>query len=304
MKRLAAESLPRRIQARISPLPANEKKAAPEPCVAKLVLAFEAANGGTRASERRHFGPLRVQKPLYPEGPQVCHAIVVHPPGGVAGGDELEISAKLGTGAHSLITNPGAAKWYKSNGRLSRQTILVEARGNAKMEWLPQETILFDACDVTLDTCVSLDTEAVFIGCEILCFGRSASGEGFDSGRVRQRTTIRRSGRLIWFDQGVFAGGDARMSSPLGLAGKPVCATLLAAANSVSAQTIAMMRADAETLGALPGEFGISQLKHVLVARYLGHSSEIAKRLMYGVWHHLRPALLGRAAITPRIWNT
>jgi urease accessory protein len=230
--------------------------------------------------------------------------IVVHPPGGVMGGDHLEIAVRLGEDTHSLLTNPGATKWYKSNGRPSSQKLFIDARGNSRIEWLPQETIFFDACDVTLDTSVTLGSEAIFFGCEILCFGRSASGESFDSGRVRQRTIIRRGGKMIWFDQGMFRGGDARSSSPLGLSAKSVCATLLAAANPVSAQTVDRIRSDAESLGALPGEFGVSQLKQMLVARYLGDSSEMAKHLMHRVWHRLRPVLLGREAVTPRIWNT
>ena len=108
---------------------------------ARLVLGFADDAGTTRLIERTHFGPLRVQKPLYPEGAHVCHAIVVHPPGGVVGGDELALVAKVGEAAHAVITTPGAAKWYKANGRTSRQDIALDIAAGARLEWLPQWVI-------------------------------------------------------------------------------------------------------------------------------------------------------------------
>ena len=94
---------------------------------ARLQLGFADDAGTTRLLERSHFGPLRVQKPLYPEGPAVCHAIVVHPPGGIVGGDGLSIAATVGPGGRALLTSPGAAKWYKANGKLSRQRVTLAA---------------------------------------------------------------------------------------------------------------------------------------------------------------------------------
>ena len=90
---------------------------------ARLSLGFANDRGTTRLIERSHVGPLRVQKPLYPEQPSVCHAIVVHPPGGVVGGDQLAIRCAVGDSAHALVTTPGAAKWYRANGHVSRQDL-------------------------------------------------------------------------------------------------------------------------------------------------------------------------------------
>lgn len=273
-------------------------------CQARLALGFADDAGTTRLIERSHFGPLRVQKPLYPEGAQVCHAIVVHPPGGVLGGDELAISAKVGEAAHAFITTPGAAKWYKANGKISRQDIKLDLAAGAKLEWLPQETILFDAAQLELTQSVSLARDASYIACEILCFGRTASGESFNSGKVSQRTSIRREGHLIWWEQGVLSGGSAAMLSPLGLSGKTVCATLIAAGKSLPASLLNTIRQEAGVLSDMQGDFGVTQTKSVLVARYLGDSSEIARRVMLCVWQHVRPDLIGCAAVVPRIWNT
>lgn len=267
---------------------------------ARLSLGFESDRGTTRLVEREHAGPLRVQKPLYPEGNAVCHAIVIHPPGGVVGGDELDLRARVGAQASALLATPGAAKWYKANGHVSRQNVHLSAGEGATLEWLPQETIFFDAAHVRLDHQVELDREASYIGCEILCFGRTASGESFNTGTVEQRTGIRRDGRLVWFEQGSLEAGTEAMRSPLGLAGRTVCATLIAVGRQLPGSVIAALR----EIDAPAGSFGVTQMKSVVVVRHLGDSSELARRLMMDAWRLLRPALTGREAVVPRIWNT
>ncbi len=267
---------------------------------ARLSLGFADDAGVTRMVERSHSGPLRVQKPLYPEGGRVCHAIVVHPPGGVVGGDELNIDVHARERAHVLLATPGAAKWYKANGQVSRQQVRLDAAPDASIEWLPQETIFFDAAHVRLDHDVTLAQNATYMGCEILCFGRTASGESFNSGKIEQHTRIRRDGKLVWFEQGGLTAGDASMSSALGLAGKTVCATLIAVGKTVPATLIGALR----MAGDGEGRYGVTQMKSVVVVRYLGDSSETAKRLMISAWRELRPLLIGREGAVPRIWNT
>lgn len=272
-------------------------------CEARLALGF-ALQDGTRMVERSHFGPLRVQKPLYPEGKDICHAIIVHPPGGVVGGDELEIGVHAGDNASAFITTPGAAKWYKANGKVSRQQVRIEAGAQSSLEWMPQETIFFDEADVCLDHEVVLGADASYIGCEILCFGRTASGETFSTGSVRQRTSIRRDGKLVWFEQGRLDASGSAMHSPLGLNGKTVCATLIAVGKTLPASAIAALREEAGAFSNDSSLFGATQMKSVIVTRYLGNSSEIARRVMTRAWQLLRPQLTGRDAVVPRIWNT
>ncbi|GIZ50608.1 urease accessory protein UreD [Noviherbaspirillum aridicola] len=270
-----------------------------EPWQASLSLGFENDGGVTRLVERRHAGPLRVQKPLYPEGTVLCHAILVHPPGGVVGGDELRIEARVGAGASAFLTTPGAAKWYKANGRVSSQRVQLHAGTGSSLEWMPQETIFFDAAAVDLDTRIDLSGDAVYIGGEILCFGRTASGESFNAGRIAQRTAIRRNGRLIWFEQGAIDAGGGAMRSALGLHGNTVCATFIAAGRPLPADGIAALRECGAGMNA-----GVSQLRAVVVARLLCDSSESARRWMTRAWQVTRPALTGREAVVPRIWNT
>jgi urease accessory protein len=273
---------------------------------ARLSLGFADDGGTTRLVERSHYGPLRVQKPLYPEGEAVCHAIVVHPPGGVVGGDELTVTAAAGANASALITTPGAAKWYKANDKVSQQHVRLEVGAGGSLEWLPQETIFFDAAHVRLNHGVSLEKDATYIGGEILCFGRTASGETFSSGRIEQSTSIRREGRLVWFEQGALSGTGSSMHSPIALAGMTVCATLIAVGKTLAPSVIGSVREQGAAMtDAGAGEmFGATQMKSVFVVRYLGNSSETAKQLMTRAWQTLRPEVTGRAAVVPRIWNT
>jgi len=275
---------------------------------AHLTLGFADDKGTTRLVQRSHVGPLRVQKPLYPEGEHICHAVVLHPPGGVVGGDHLALTTTVGSEAHAVLTTPGAAKWYKANGRISRQELTFTIGDDACLEWLPQESIFFDTADVQLTQTVNLSKTSRYIGCEILCFGRTASGESFTSGGLSQQTILRREGKLIWWEQGNLKGGSAAMHSPLGLSGNSVCATLLATGKPLSATVVQTIREDIDSmlgkLGNVEGDFGISQGKSLVVARYLGTSSEIARRVMLCVWQHVRPELMGCAAVVPRIWQT
>jgi urease accessory protein len=270
---------------------------------ASLSLRFADDQGTTRLVERSHQGPLLVQKPLYPEGERVCHAIIVHPPGGVVGGDELTITSRVGNKAHAFITTPGAAKWYKANGQMAHQTVHLDVQHGATLEWLPQETIFFNAADVHLDQQIHLAADAGYIGWEILCFGRTASGEIFDAGRVTQRTSIRCDGKLLWFEQGSICSG-ASMTSPFSLRKATVCASLLAIGNPVSSMCLQEVREQMAAVAEDNAWTGATQMKRLCVARYLGDSSETAKRALTAAWRLLRPAVLGRDAVTPRIWNT
>jgi urease accessory protein len=194
-----------------------------------------------------------------------------------------------------LATSPGAAKWYRANGRTSRQDVRLVAGPGAAIEWLPQETILYDDADVRLDHEVDLAPGAVYIGTEVLCFGRRASGERFMRGRVAQRTRIRVAGKPVWWEQGGVT--SALLASPLGMQGHTVCATLVAVGKPVPASL-------QQTLRGLDPGLAVSQVRHVFVARWLGDDSERARAALTGAWQALRPHLLDRPAVVPRIWNT
>jgi len=253
--------------------------------------------------ERRHSGPLVVQKSLYPEGRTVCHVILLHPPGGVAGGDSLAVDVGTGVKSHALLTTPGAGKWYKGAGRSASQTLNFRVEQDAVMEWLPQESILFDGADVRWKTRIELDHGARYMGWEIVCFGRTASGEKFNRGSLRQTTEIFTQGKRVWGEYAVVEGGDALLTSCSGLANRTVSGTFLLAGYLISDALLAELRAiapvnDAEAIA------GITRVGSIVAIRYLGNASEMAKKYFVSLWSVLRPAVIGRDASIPRIWNT
>jgi urease accessory protein len=262
---------------------------------ARLELGFQRRERKTLLAERRQEGPLVVQKALYPEGDEICHAIVVHPPGGIAGGDELELRATVADGAHALLTAPGAAKWYRSAGAGARQTLHFPVEG--VLEWLPRETIVFNGARARLECTVALKNDARYIGWEVLCLGRSGAGERFTDGYVEMQTTVARDGRLLWLERGRIDGGAKLMASPAGLGGHSVCATLIASGGVDADLVAACRKAGGERVA-------LTLLDDVLVARYLGDSSEEAMRAFTVLWSVLRPNLAGREAVEPRIWRT
>ena len=266
---------------------------------ATLALQYERRFERTVLASRRHDGPLVVQKPLYPEGDAVCHTIVVHPPGGIAGGDELELSASVGAGAHTLLTTPAAGKWYRSAGPWARQRVSIAAGEGACAEWLPQETIVFDGALADTSVEVALARDAAYIGWDVICLGRTASGERYGSGTTRVLTRITREGTPLWFERGTLEAGGLLARSSAGLAGHTVFGTMVAT-GAISRELLDACRAERPE----EGEPGITCPPGLFVARYLGDSSEAARHYFQRLWKHVRPAINGRDAHAPRIWST
>ncbi|MBK5340575.1 urease accessory protein UreD [Pseudomonas sp. TH49] len=264
---------------------------------AELELAYARFGDCTRPVQRRHLGPLRVQKHLYAEGPEVCQHIIVHPPGGIAGGDRLNISVRVEQDAWAQITSPGAAKWYRAAGPAYQQLELKIAAG-ATLEWLPQETIVYSAAQAELSTSIELEGDARLFYWDVVALGRPASGERFDLGHFQAHLDIRRDGRLLWHERQRITGNDGLLDSPIGLDGHPVFSTLL-----VSGEIDAELLERCRSLGhAVRGD--LTQLPGLLVARCLASEALLARAWLIDLWRLLRPVLLGREAQPPRIWNT
>lgn len=271
---------------------------------AALHLAFARTGERTVLRDNRHHGPLRVQKALYPEGEGVCQAIVLHPPSGIAGGDHLLISATVGAGAHAQLTTPGAGKWYRSGGPEASQRLELTVEEGAALEWLPQESIVFDGARARMETRVRLAADSRFIGWDILCLGRAAAGERFEHGRFDLLCRVERGGAPIWLERGGFDGADPMLASPAGWAGHGVGGTLLCAFPDLPRQAAGLLEALRAIAPSDGASHGITALPGVLVARYLGDNSEAARLWFARLWQTLRPACCGRPAVPPRIWNT
>jgi urease accessory protein len=268
---------------------------------AELSLVFRRVGERSILAERRHEGPLVIQKALYPEGPGVCHAVLVHAPGGIAGGDALTVNLSLEQDTRALITTPAATKWYKADGRSARQTGRFQVAKGAVLEWLPLEAIVFDQADAQIESHVALTDGATFAGWEITCLGRRASGEVFRHGGLVQAMEISRDGRLIWNDRMALSGGDRMLISPVGLGGHHVTgAMVMAGPATLPSELLEACR----ELIPLDGRGGITVLPEIVSARYRGGSAENAKIYFESIRHVLRPWYAALHAHRPRIWDS
>ena len=261
---------------------------------------------GTRTVARHgHNGPLRILQSLYPEGDAVCHNVLVHPPGGLVGGDTLDISATVGPGAHGLVTTPGATRFYRSTGeRALQRTHLTLAEG-ARLEWLPLEALCYNACNAENHLTLNLAPGAECMGWDVTALGLPHAGQPFETGRFVQH--IEAPGR--WLERGVIDAADHRLlESPLGLAGHRCMASLffvtgrpLDRARRDTALDAARAVMDAHALKASAG--ATSPNGQVLVVRALAPQVEPAMQLLQQVRAAWRAALWQLCAEPPRIWS-
>ena len=261
---------------------------------------------GTRTVARHaHNGPLHILQSLYPEGDAVCHNVLAHPPGGLVGGDTLDITATVGPGAHGLVTTPGATRFYRSTGeRALQRTHLTLAEG-ARLEWLPLEALCYNACNAENHLTLNLAPGAECMGWDVTALGLPHAGQPFDTGRFVQH--IEAPGR--WLERGVIDAADHRLlESPLGLAGQRCMASLffvvgtpLERARRDTALDAARAVMDAHALKASAG--ATSPNGQVLVVRALAPQVEPAMQLLRQVRAAWRAALWQLCAEPPRIWS-
>ena len=263
---------------------------------ASLELEFAARGSRTVLARRSHIGPLVVQRPFYPEG-SVCHIYLVHPPGGVVGGDRLELRARADDGSHALITTPAATKFYRSEGKLAHQSqdLSLDA---ATFEWLPQETILFPEAYANIVTRVRLTERSRFIGWEIVCYGRPASGLAYASGRAHQDFELWLNDIPLVLDHLRLDGAGASMQARYGLAGHTVLGTMFAFPADDALLQLARTVAIEGVLCAC------SKVDGVLVCRAVGMQADAVRKALTAIWQLIRPQVAGRAAVAPRIWAT
>jgi urease accessory protein len=275
---------------------------------ARLELKFQRRGAGTHLAQRRHLGPLLVQKAFYPErdplgtlleasGP--CHVYVIHPPGGVASGDALELDAELDAGSHALLTTPAAGKFYRrGEAGMSRMSQAFRVHG-AALEWLPQENIFYPHAEVELRTIVNLSAHARFIGWEIACLGLPASGQTLGGGELRLGFELWRDGHPLLLER--LAVARSSLSAPWGMANHSALGTALFHPSGsrelgLANACIAASGADTTLACTLVGD--------VLICRAVARRTDCLKQAFAALWRELRPAVLGRDAVPPRIWAT
>jgi urease accessory protein len=269
-------------------------------------LSLDYLNENHRSVARyAHKGPLRILKSLYPEGDAVCHNVLVHPPGGLVGGDTLDMTVTVGSGAHGLVTTPGATRFYKSDAGLATQQLKARVEDGARLEWLPLEAIAYNQCDALNRAVFDLSPSAEMMAWDITALGLPAAGMPFDQGTFRQHLEIKGA----WLERATLSASDTRLiNSPLGLAGHKCMATLVFASGSAMASArlergLASARERVEAHG-LRLQAGVtSPHPQIMVARVLAPVTEHAMQLLKQIWAVWRHDMWQLGSTPPRLWN-
>jgi len=252
-----------------------------------------------------HQGPLRILQSLYPEGDQICHNVLVHPPGGLVGGDTLDIQVTVAEGAHGLVSTPGATRFYKSGGHPALQQVVAHLADNAKLEWLPLEAIAFNDCEATNRAIFNLAPSAELITWDVTALGLPSSDMAFTQGHFQQHLEI----PGVWLERGNIRGEDTRwLNSPLGLAGSKCLASLVFASGSAinSDRTTQALEAAREVIESHPLRLqaGITCAHpQVIVLRVMSPLVEPTMDLLKKVWAVWRHTLWALPSTPPRIWS-
>lgn len=271
---------------------------------ATLSLNYSLQAGKTLA-HFRHDGPLRILQSLYPEGDAVCHNVLVHPPGGLVGGDTLDISVTAATGSHGLITTPGATRFYKSAGETALQRTRLRLDSGARAEWLPMEALCYSGCIAENHLTLDLQPGAEMIGWDVTALGLPSAGKPFEQGSFCQHIEL----PGVWLERARLRAEDLLlMNSPLGLAGQRCIGTLFFASGSKLdrqrrqlALDLAREVIEAHALSSTAG--ATSPDAQVVVVRVLAPLVEPAMGLMKEVWKAWRRHFWAKAAPSPRIWS-
>jgi urease accessory protein len=273
------------------------------PWHARLQLDYSRENARTVA-RFEHNGPLRILQSLYPEGDAVCHNVLVHPPGGLVGGDTLDITATVATGAHGLLTTPGATRFYRSTGPLALQRTRLSVADGARLEWLPLEALCYNACNAENHLTLNLAPGAECMGWDVTALGLPHANQPFETGRFVQHLEV----PGLWLERGAIDASDHRlMQSPLGLAGHRCMASLFFAAGTPLDRTrrdaaldTARAVMDAHALKATAG--ATSPNPQMVVLRVLAPQVEPAMQLLKAVRVAWREVMWGMSGEAPRMW--
>ncbi|VTU22731.1 urease accessory protein UreD [Variovorax sp. PBL-E5] len=254
----------------------------------------------------RHEGPLRILQSLYPEGDAICHNVLVHPPGGLVGGDTLDLRVRAAAGSHGLITTPGATRFYRSEGELALQRTELVAEAGARLEWLPLEAICYSGCRAENRLTLRAEPGAELIGWDLSALGLPGAGKPFEHGRLQQHVEV----PGVWLERGRIDAADRRLlQSPIGLAGHRclasmffVAGTPIARARRGAALDVARALIEDHVLCASAG--ATSPHEEVIVLRVLAPLVEPAMQLLRTIWQAWRAELWNLRGPSPRIWAT
>ena len=266
---------------------------------AQLRIRFEKRHQRTVLRRTHQYGPLTIQKPFYPEG-DTCHTYLLHPPGGIVGGDSLQIDASVTPNATALVTTPAATKVYRTTGYESCVSQNLRVGDGAQMEWLPQDNILFGGSDFRILTDVDLAPDARFIGWEQTCLGRPASGDAYPDGAFSANWRLSIGGRPIVNERIAWDSDRIFRTNRFGLGGYTVFGTLFAFPADEDIQSLL-----SKLVTRHPDLFcATTLLDGVLAVRISAHNARFCRKQLLNAWATLRPPIMKKNATTPRIWAT
>ena len=252
-----------------------------------------------------HNGPLRIFKSLYPEGDAICHNVIIHPPGGLVGGDVLDVRVHVGRGAHGLISTPGATRFYASDGLPTTQQVNLVLDAGARLEWLPLEAIAYPGCQARNSLSATLAEGAELLAWDVTALGLPTAGQAFDQGSFNQRLEI----PGLWLEQARIDATDTRLlESPLGLGGQRCLGTLWLASGTPFSrerreQLLDGVRAMLDTAPAGVQAGATCPNPQLLVVRAVAPLVEPLMAALQQVWAALRPLAWGLDGTPPRIWR-
>ena len=270
---------------------------------AQLSLHYT-AEAGRSVARHAHTGPLRILQSLYPEGDHICHNVLVHPPGGLVGGDTLDLQVRVGTGSHGLITTPGATRFYRSDGPWATQTTQLALEDGARLEWIPQEALCYDACQARNTLRLQLAPGAECLGWDVTALGLPMAQLPFTRGRLEQHLEI----PGVWLERGQIDASDALlMNSPAGLAGHRCLATLFFASGTPLSRTrrevlLDSARACWNAHPLAPTAGATSPHPTLVLVRVLAPHVEPAMQLLRSIRRVWRAEQWAKQASDPRIW--
>ncbi len=256
-------------------------------------------NGKSVVEKSSQNGPLTIQNPFYPESDGVCHIYLLHPPGGVVGGDVLDLKVRVDHAGAALLTTPGATKFYRSAGPRATQNQNFIVTDGTSLEWLPQETIYFPNANAGLNTTIHLEGNGQYLGWDIHCLGLPVNGEDFDHGCAHVGFSVYRDNTPILREKVIVDRTKANYQAAF-LRGNPVFATLTATGGNQ--HLIDELRENIAP--AVRGCWAASLIDDIVVVRYIGGSTSEVRRIFIDCWRRIRPQTLKKEAVLPRIWAT
>ena len=266
--------------------------------IAELELRFSKSKSKTFLSTRKHIGPLTIQRPFYPEG-DLCHLYLLHPPGGIVGGDQLSIEVNTDSNSSSLLTTPGATKVYRTSDHkhstINQNFIVAE---DSSFEWLPMETIVFPGANSQFSSKLLLSGNARVAAWEVYCLGRPAINESFDFGSLNFSLELWRDGIPILFDKLMI--DKTELGNIVGLRSFPVFGTfIISKTNKKVLETVRAMMIETDSCVT-----GVTQIEDIIIVRSLAKKTYLMQDLFKKIWQTVRPLVFNREATIPRIWAT